>query len=123
MEIEVSIGEIVDKLSILHIKKENIKDENKLKNIDIEYNYLYDIVFNKIKVENTDFESLLLVNNKLWIIEDDIRELERQKNYNSDFIRLARLVYITNDERSIIKKDINIKYGSTFTEEKSYSAY
>jgi hypothetical protein len=123
MEIEVSIGEIVDKLSILDIKMKNITDVDKLNNIEKEFNYLNDIVFNKLKIEEEDYQRLVSINKELWIIEDDIREKERQKDFDFDFIELARSVYFTNDKRSVIKKDINLKYGSDFVEEKSYKDY
>lgn len=123
MEIEVSIGEIVDKLSILDIKMKNIEDIEKLKNIEKEFNYLNDIVFDKLKIEEVDYQRLVSINTKLWIIEDDIREKERRKEFDEIFIELARSVYFTNDERSVIKKDINLKYGSDFVEEKSYKEY
>lgn len=123
MEIEVSIGEIVDKLSILDIKMKNIEDIEKLKNIEKEFNYLNDIVFNKLKIEEVDYQRLVSINTKLWIIEDDIREKERCKEFDEIFVELARSVYFTNDERSVIKKDINLKYGSDFVEEKSYNSY
>jgi hypothetical protein len=123
MEIEVSIGEIVDKLSILDIKIKNIKDVDKLKNIEKEFNYLNDIVFNQLKIDEIDYHRLVDINTKLWIIEDDIREKERSSEFDEDFVKLARAVYFTNDDRSVIKKDINLKYGSDFIEEKSYSDY
>lgn len=123
MNIEVSIGEIVDKLSILNIKKNNITEEFKLFNIITEYDYLYDVVFNQLKIESDDFNNLLLVNESLWKIEDDIRDKERDKIFDIEFIELARLVYTTNDKRAEIKKEINLKYGSLFVEEKSYSNY
>jgi len=123
MKIEVSIGEIVDKLSILQIKTEEIKDESKLINVKKEYDYLYDIVFNDMKIQEPDFLELLNVNKKLWIIEDDIRDKERSKEFDNIFIELARAVYFTNDERAEVKKGINLKYGSEFTEEKSYNPY
>jgi len=123
MEIEVSIGEIVDKLSILEIKKENIKDISKLDNINKEYDYLYKIVFDELKIESDDFNKLYSINLELWKVEDDLREKERNTEFDNMFIELARKVYYTNDERSVIKKDINIKYGSLFVEEKSYSNY
>jgi len=123
MKIEVSIGEIVDKLSILQIKTEEIKDETKLNNVRAEYDYLYDIVFNEMGIEQSDFAELVSVNKKLWIIEDDIRDKERAKEFDNVFIELARAVYVTNDERAEVKKKINLKYGSTFVEEKSYSDY
>lgn len=123
MNIEVSIGEIVDKLSILKIKKNNILDVIKLNNITTEYNYLNDIVFNQLKISEEDFFKLVLINEKLWKIEDDIRNMERNKTYDIEFIKLARSVYFTNDVRAEIKKEINLKYGSLFVEEKSYSKY
>lgn len=123
MNIKVSIGEIVDKLTILKIKKNNITDESKLFNIIAEYDYLYDVVFNQLKIESDDFNNLLLVNESLWKIEDDIRDKERDKVFDNEFIELARSVYTTNDKRAEIKKEINLKYGSFFVEEKSYSNY
>ena len=123
MKIEVSIGEIVDKLSILQIKTEFIKDEEKLNNVKKEYDYLYDIVFNEMKIEQSDFFDMVSINQELWKIEDDIRDKERAKEFDDEFIRLARAVYVTNDKRAEVKKVINIKYGSLFVEEKSYSDY
>jgi len=123
MKIEVSIGEIVDKLSILQIKTEEIKDEEKLANVKNEYDYLYDIVFNEMKVEQSDFFDMVSINKKLWKIEDDIRDKERDKKFDDEFINLARSVYFTNDKRAEVKKNINMKYGSLFVEEKSYQSY
>jgi hypothetical protein len=123
MKIEVSVGEIVDKLSILKIKKTNISDTTKLENVLKEYNYLYDIVFNELKISEDDFFNLVLINEKLWDIEDKLRDKERDKSFNNDFTELARSVYFTNDKRAKIKKEINIKYGSLFIEEKSYKQY
>lgn len=123
MKIEVSIGEIVDKLSILQIKTEMIKDEEKLANVKKEYDYLYDIVFNEMKVEQSDFFDMVSINQKLWKIEDDIRDKERDKQFDNEFIELARSVYFTNDKRAEVKKVINLKYGSLFVEEKSYQSY
>jgi len=123
MKIEVSIGEIVDKLSILQIKTEFIIDEEKLNNVKKEYDYLYDIVFNEMKIEQSDFFDMVSINQELWKIEDDIRDKERAKEFDDEFIRLARAVYVTNDKRAEVKKVINIKYGSLFVEEKSYSDY
>tara|TARA_R110000744_G_scaffold287830_1_gene398930 strand:+ start:863 stop:1237 length:375 start_codon:yes stop_codon:yes gene_type:complete len=123
MQIEVSIGEIVDKLSILQIKLENIADEDKLVNIKKEFNYLYNIVFKDLKMQLDDYQRLLNINKQLWDIEDDVRDEERAKRFEERFIELARAVYVTNDKRSNIKKDINIKYGSDFVEEKSYKEY
>ena len=123
MKIEVSIGEIVDKLSILQIKTEMIKDEEKLLNVKKEYDYLYDIVFNEMKIEQSDFLEMVSINKELWNIEDDIRDKERDKEFDDVFIELARAVYVTNDKRAEVKKNINLKYGSTFVEEKSYNPY
>jgi hypothetical protein len=123
MEIEVSIGEIVDKLSILRIKKNNITDEEKLVNINKEYDYLYYKVFQELKIESSDFYEMIMVNEMLWNVEDSIRKKEKNKEFDQDFIEMARSVYITNDRRAEIKKNINLKYNSTFVEEKSYEPY
>lgn len=123
MKIEVSVGEIVDKLSILQIKTGMIKDQEKLNNVKKEYDYLYEIVFKEMKIEESDFFDMVVVNQNLWKIEDDIRQKERNKEFDSEFIELARSVYFTNDERAEIKKRINLKYGSYFVEEKSYEKY
>lgn len=123
MKIEVSLGEIVDKLSILEIKKQHIKEETKLNNIEKEYNYLYDITFNVLNIKFSDYNYLLKINQKLWDIEDKIREKESLKSFDDKFIELSRLVYITNDERFKFKTKINIDYNSNFIEEKSYRKY
>jgi hypothetical protein len=125
MEIEVSHGEIVDKLTILQIKKENISDTEKLVNINKEYDYLFTIVEINlgISTESPDYLKLLSINKELWVIEDDIRDKERQKEFDEEFIKLARAVYYTNDVRAKLKKEINLKYGSGFVEEKSYNEY
>jgi hypothetical protein len=123
MQIEVSIGEIVDKLSILQIKKDNIKDEIKLNNIIKEFNYLNDIVFNKLKIQKEDFDKLYHINLKLWIVEDDIRAKEKNQEFDDSFVALARKVYYINDQRADVKKHINLKYNSNFVEEKSYASY
>lgn len=124
MKIEVSHGEIVDKLSILNIKKDNIIDEEKLVNINKEFIYLHEIVFSELNINyDEDYVRLLEINKKLWVIEDKIRDKEREKQFDEEFIELSRSVYRTNDVRSKIKKDINIKYGSGFVEEKSYKEY
>ena len=123
MKIEISIGESVDKLSILQIKKNNIQDVIKLENINKEHEYLNDVVFNELKISKEDFFNLVLINETLWDIEDKIRFKERDKEFDNDFVELARSVYFTNDKRAEIKKEINLKYGSLFVEEKSYSKY
>ena len=123
MKIEVSIGEIIDKLSILQIKTSFIKDDEKLNNVKKEYDYLYNVVFNEMKIKQSDFSNMVDINQVLWKIEDDIRDKERDKVFDTEFIELARSVYTTNDKRAEIKKEINLKYGSLFVEEKSYSNY
>ena len=125
MNIEVSHGEIVDKLTILQIKKENITDPIKLDNIVKEYDYLLSIVENDLGIltQSSEYLELLSINKDLWVIEDDIRDKERLKEFDEDFIKLARAVYFTNDVRAKIKKEINLKYSSGFVEEKSYQPY
>lgn len=123
MKIEVSVGEIVDKLTILHLKKKYITNENQLENIQKEYLYLMDIVFMDLGISSDDYKELLEINKILWKIEDQIRDKERAQEFDSEFIQLARMVYITNDKRAAYKKQINEKYGSEFVEEKSYAEY
>ena len=123
MKIEVSIGEIVDKLSILALKKQYITNKIQLKNIQKEYLYLLDIVFIELNINRTDYDELLHVNQLLWHIENNIRDKERLNEFDTQFIELARAVYITNDKRAAIKNQINEKYGSEFKEEKSYEKY
>ena len=125
MNIEVSHGEIVDKLTILQIKKENITDPSKLDNIIKEYNYLLSVVEIDLGISTSspEYLELLSINKELWVIEDDIRDKERVKEFDDDFIKLARSVYYTNDVRAKIKKEINLKYSSGFVEEKSYQSY
>lgn len=120
MNIEVSIGEIVDKLTILRLKKLNISDQEKLTNINKEYDYLYEIVFHKLKIDTEDFNKLFSINKMLWDVEDKIREKEIKQQFDQDFIEMARTVYITNDQRFNLKKEINVKYNSSFVEEKSH---
>lgn len=129
MKIEVSNGEIIDKYTILEIKLSEIKDEKKIANIQHEYNTLTPDVKsiysgcnneNQLKKLHND---LLEVNKKLWKIEDDIRECERANDFGQTFIDLARAVYYTNDDRSEVKKEINVLTGSDLVEEKSYEDY
>ena len=94
-----------------------------MENVKKEYDYLSDIVFDELKIEQSDFFNLVVINSKLWEIEDRIRNKERNQEFDQDFIELARSVYFTNDERAEIKKSINLKYGSYFVEEKSYEKY
>jgi hypothetical protein len=123
MNIEVSVGEIVDKLSILDIKRQKITDSAKLENVNREYLYLHEIVFADLNIAMSDYEQLVAINVKLWDIEDVLREMESRKQFDDMFVEYARQVYITNDLRADIKKQINLKYGSTFIEEKSYAKY
>ena len=122
MKIEVSIAEILDKMSILEIKMDKIKDETKLVNIRKEYNYLKDIS-QQLSFNIENYNELLKINKKLWDIEDNIRDKERNKVFDTEFIELARSVYFTNDKRCEIKKQININSNSNFIEEKSYQKY
>jgi len=121
----VSLGELVDKLSILHIKNINIKDNEKLKLIREEFDLLNKTLNDHIKRDDIQkyLDSLIEINLKLWVIEDDIRDCERNKNFDQKFIDLARSVYFTNDKRSEVKLDINKKFGSTIIEVKSYEEY
>ena len=123
--IPVSVGELVDKISILKIKSDNIHDVVKLNNIKTElfelqkkFNVLN--VSKKIQKEITGLEN---VNKELWIIEDDIRQKEKKREFDDEFVDLARSVYRINDKRAFFKKEINLKTGSLLIEEKSYSEY
>ncbi len=121
----VSLGELVDKISILNIKNKNIKDEEKLKLIRAELDLLNSTLNDHIKKDDIQkyLDSLIEINSKLWIIEDNIRDCERNKNFDQKFIDLARSVYFTNDKRSAVKLDINNKFGSKIIEVKSYEDY
>tara|TARA_Y200000002_G_scaffold75389_2_gene59141 strand:- start:855 stop:1229 length:375 start_codon:yes stop_codon:yes gene_type:complete len=111
----ISIGELFDKITILQIKKE------KLLNVNLELNLLKEIVeVNKIDIDDELINELRKINYKLWNIEDKIRIKERLKNFDGEFIEIARSVYIENDKRSALKREINIKYNSNIVEEKSY---
>jgi len=123
MQIEVSNGEIADKLVIVEIKLERIKDALKLANLHKEYEILNDAVALIIDKKNQLYLDLYNVNNQLWDIEDHIRDLERIKDFGDDFIQTARSVYFINDKRSDIKRKINELTGSNLTEEKSYEKY
>ncbi len=122
----VSPAELIDKITILEIKRQFIKNSTKLKNVDLEYKLLLDVLINNVSgSEELDLlrSQLKEVNMKLWDIEDKIRDLEKNKVFDKKFIELARLVYFTNDKRSEIKKDINKLLNSEIVEEKSYSDY
>ena len=121
----ISLGELVDKISILIIKQKNITDETKLDHVKKELDFLQNTLMNYVQQEeiNTYLENLININSKLWNIEDDIRECERKKLFDQSFIDLARSVYFTNDERAKVKNDINKTFGSELVEVKSYEEY
>ncbi len=121
----VSLGELVDKISILHIKNTNIKDNEKLLLVKEELSLLQQTLNDHVNSDQIKpfLDSLIDINSKLWVIEDDIRDCERDKNFNQKFIDLARSVYFTNDKRSEIKLEINKKFGSKIVEVKSYEKY
>ena len=127
MKVEVSNGELIDKLTILELKLTNISDVQKLSNIQKEHDELNPLagqLFDSYGEELKNlYKQLAEINSELWTIEDHIRECERNKDFGSDFVRLARAVYFTNDKRSQIKKSINLLTGSGFVEEKSYEDY
>ena len=125
-EVLISWGELFDKITILEIKLENLKHKAALNNVKNEYKLLY-AIFEKTVVNNPQAKKLVKklksINQRLWEIEDKIREKEKEKVFDSEFVELARSVYLTNDKRSQIKRDINDLYGSELVEEKSYSEY
>jgi hypothetical protein len=123
MKIEVSNGEIIDKLTIIQIKLERIKDKAKLINLQKEYNELTNASASILPVTDSLYHALYKVNCELWDIEDHIRDLERKKDFGDEFISTARSVYFKNDKRSEIKRDININTSSGLIEEKSYEKY
>lgn len=124
MKIDVSIGELVDKVSILAIKLKKVKSQEKLKNIRKEYDLLNASMQTcGITTSSDEFKRLEEVNTRLWHIEDDIRIEESNSNFGENFIKLARSVYFENDIRADIKKEINIKFGSDLVEEKEYVDY
>ena len=121
----ISLGELVDKISILMIKKKNISDSIKLEHVVKELEFLQKTLKEYISEDkiNKFIEDLVNINSKLWKIEDDIRECERNKLFDQTFIDLARSVYFTNDQRAKIKNDINKNFGSELVEVKSYEEY
>jgi len=126
INIEISIGEFWDKITILQIKADRIKDEDKLVNITKELNQLVDhwekSSHNEIEI-NEELKKLRRFNEQLWEIEDDIRDKEQAQEFDNVFVELARSVYFTNDKRAEVKKEINKKMGSSLVEEKSYKEY
>ena len=124
MKIEVSLGEVVDKVTILEIKTEKFKNSEKLENVKKEYKILKKSMENAgITTDSHEFQRLKKVNLKLWHIEDDIRIEEANQRFGEKFIELARSVYFENDRRAALKKEINLKYGSELIEEKEYINY
>lgn len=128
IEAPVSLGELIDKITILEIKVANISDAGKLKNVTHELNVLNakvdSLLDNAGKSKLAPLQkSLKDINQELWIIEDDIRDCEFAKDFSDKFIQLARAVYVTNDKRAKVKKDINLAFGSELIEEKSYKDY
>ena len=124
--VEVSVGELLDKISILEIKKEKIKDSEKLKFINDEYEVLKDQLDKNVKSdEKIDklFQSLKEINSKLWVIEDEKRLCEKNSDFSEKFIKLSRDVHFLNDERAKIKLDINNLTGSKIKEIKEYTNY
>jgi hypothetical protein len=128
MKIEVSNGEILDKHTILKIKLEKITDPVKVANLNKEWMILTPIVQEIVTACNNDlihiaYQDMLEVNRKLWQIEDEIRDCEKTNDFGEEFIKLARAVYWTNDDRNLVKKRIDNLTGSNLTEEKSYADY
>lgn len=124
----ISLGELIDKITILEIKAVHISDESKLKNVTHELTVLNEKVdtlldaAGQAKLQPLK-QALKDINQELWVIEDDIRDCERAKEFSDKFIQLARAVYFTNDKRAAVKKDINLAFGSELIEEKSYKDY
>jgi hypothetical protein len=125
MKIEVSIGEIADKYTILTIKSFEILDEEKQINIKKEWKYINQVIKESYPDLATDplTHRLLDINRQLWVVEDALRDCENDREFEKLFVFLARQVYRLNDQRAAIKKEINIKYKSDIVEEKSYNAY
>ena len=126
VNIPISLGELIDKISILYIKKKNIKNEEKQNFINEEL-ILLEKSLKKVLGDQKDIKEflnkLIIINTKLWNTEDDLREYERNKKFDQTFIKLARSVYLMNDERAKIKLEINEKFGSQIIEVKSYKKY
>jgi hypothetical protein len=124
--VPISPGELLDKITILRIKSQRMSDPAKVANVRLELRALEETwsasAYAKIDIE-ADLRALLAVNERLWVIEDDIRDKERAQAFDAEFIRLARAVYFENDERAAIKRRINTALGSSIVEEKSYRDY
>lgn len=124
VQISISLGELIDKISILKIKKEKIDDANKLSNVKYELETLEEELA-QLNIDGAEdyLSQLVTVNSELWDIEDDIRVLEKEKRFDDEFIKLARSVYVTNDKRFAVKNAINNHFGSDIKEVKSYEEY
>jgi hypothetical protein len=126
IKVPISPGELLDKITILRIKSQRMTDPAKVSNVHLELRALEETwsasAYAEFEVD-ADVSALLSVNERLWVIEDDIRDKERAQAFDADFIRLARAVYFENDERAAIKRRINTKLGSAIVEEKSYRDY
>jgi hypothetical protein len=126
VRVPISPGELLDKITILRIKSTRMSDPDKLANVRVELQVLEETwrgsPYARTGIE-ADVNALLEVNERLWVIEDDIRDKERAQAFDAEFIRLARAVYFENDERAAIKRRINLKLGSSIVEEKSYAEY
>jgi len=126
IKVPISPGELLDKITILRIKSQRMTEAAKLANVRLELDGLQTTwsssAYSRIDID-ADVAALHAVNERLWVIEDDIRDKERAKAFDAEFIRLARAVYIENDERAAIKRRINLKLGSSIVEEKSYRDY
>jgi hypothetical protein len=126
IKVEASFGEFLDKITILEIKNERISDSAKLENVNRELKLLREswAAHPASKTDISDeMARLKTINEKLWEIEDDIRDKERDKTFDQEFIELARAVYFTNDDRAAVKRELNLKLGSDLIEEKSYADY
>src|SRR5262245_42957914 len=126
IKVPISPGELVDKITILEIKSARMTDAAKLANVRTELTMLQETWSTSAYAAHdiaAQWASLRKINEKLWDIEDDIRDLERARQFDKEFIQLARAVYVTNDERAAVKRDINTRLGSKIVEEKSYAKY
>ena len=126
IKVPLSPGELVDKITILEIKSARITDPAKVANVRIELTMLQETWRTSAYASHditAQWAALRAINEKLWDIEDDIRDLERARKFDKEFIQLARAVYVTNDERAAVKRDINTRLGSKIVEEKSYAKY
>jgi hypothetical protein len=126
IKVPISPGELLDKIAILRIKSRRMSDPQKVQNVRVELAALQETwsssAYARIDIA-ADIEALQTVNERLWVIEDDIRDKERAQAFDAEFIRLARAVYVENDERATIKRRINVTLGSSIIEEKSYKPY